>query len=101
VGVVYKAAARHLLRRKRPGLVVRLKPERRTRARQRAFWFPVIRHHLDANISVADKYGRKFPLWLEREVDRMTPARWLHAWDEATGRRIRTGAGMRSDLKVF
>jgi hypothetical protein len=93
---VYKAAARHLLRRKRPSPAFRLKPEPRTRAQVRAFWFPVVRHHLDANISVADKYGRRFPTWLEREVDRMTPARWLLAWDETTGRpkrRARASAG--------
>ena len=68
-------------------MVVRAAPERRTRAQVRAFWFPVIRHHMEAKISVADKYGRRFPTWLEREVDRLTPARWLLVWNEATGKR--------------
>ncbi len=83
---MYKAAARHLLRKKRPSPVYRLKPEPRTRAQLRVFWFPVIRHHADARISVADKYGLRFPTWLEREVDRLTPARWLLSWDEKTGK---------------
>ena len=84
---MYKAAARHLLRKKRPNPVSRVRLEPRTRAQLRVFWFPVVRHHVDANISVADKYGPKFPLWLEREVDRRTPARWLTVWDEKTGKR--------------
>lgn len=83
---MYKAAARHLQRRRRPTSVYRLKAEPRTRAQLRVFWFPVIRHHVDARISVADKYGLRFPTWLEREVDRLTPARWLLLWDDKTGK---------------
>jgi hypothetical protein len=92
---LYKAAARHLLRKKRPSPTLRVRPGPRTRAQLRVFWFPVVRHHADANISVADKYGLKFPTWLEREVDRLTSARWLTAWDEKTGKpmhRPRRGA---------
>jgi hypothetical protein len=66
---------------------VKLRPAApKSRAQLRAFWFPVIRHHTEANISVADKYGRTFPSWLEAEVDRLTPHRWLAYWDQTTGR---------------
>ena len=50
------------------------------------FWFPVIRHHAEVNISVADKYGLRFPSWLEAEVDRFTPQRWLVYFDQTTGK---------------
>ena len=84
---MYKTAARNLLRRRRPGASVRVRPPvAKTRAQLRAYWFPVIRHHAEANISVADKYGAKFPTWLESEVDRFTPKRWLEFWDQASGK---------------
>jgi hypothetical protein len=84
---VYKTAARNLSRRRRPSRSVKIAPPvAKSRAQLRMFWFPVIRHHAEANISVADKYGRKFPSWLEAEVDRFTPERWLGYWDKASGK---------------
>lgn len=90
---MYKTAARNLLRRKRPSPSPRFTPVApRSRAQVRVFWFPVVRHHAAANISVADKYGPRFPTWLESEVDRFTPARWLAYWDPASGKPRRTEA---------
>lgn len=84
---MYKTAARNLLRRRRPSRPAKVRPPvPKSRAQLRMFWFPVIRHHAEANISVADKYGLKFPSWLEAEVDRFTPRRWLDYWDQATGK---------------
>lgn len=84
---MYKTAARNLLRRRRPSPSVKVRrPAPRSRAQVRVFWFPVVRHHAEANISVADKYGGKFPSWLEAEVDRFTPVRWLAYWDPANGK---------------
>lgn len=84
---MYKTAARNLLRRRRPSRSVKVRPPvPKSRAQLRTFWFPVIRHHAEANISVADKYGLTFPSWLETEVDRFTPQRWLVYFDQTTGK---------------
>lgn len=59
----------------------------RTKTQHRKFWWSVIAHHAKTGTSIRDAYGKKFPKWLELEVERVTPERWLTSVSRKTGRR--------------
>jgi hypothetical protein len=58
----------------------------RGKAQARVWWYPVIEHHYLRNEDVRQKYGRKFPDWLDNEIRRFTLTKWLKYWDRKTGR---------------
>lgn len=60
-----------------------------TKTQHRKFWWSVIAHHAKTGTSILEVYGKKFPKWLEIEVKRETPQRWLKSVSRKTGRRSR------------
>jgi len=88
---MYKRASNFMQAMSRRGALnskpsgVRYKPPTRAEMRQR--WYAVIAHHLKANTRVRDHHGKKrYPAWLEKEVENFGPERWLAYWNEHTGK---------------
>jgi hypothetical protein len=65
--------------------------EPRTKTQQRKWWWPVIEHHYKIGTNVRDAYGKRFPGWLEDEVRRISPQRWLAYYNRKTGKRCQRG----------
>lgn len=59
----------------------------RTKTQQRKWWWSVIEHHHKTGTNVRDANGKRFPGWLEEEVRRASPQRWLAYYDRKTGKR--------------
>ncbi|VWX47975.1 hypothetical protein [Novosphingobium sp. 9U] len=58
----------------------------RTRAETRKWWYSVIEHHYRTNTSARDHYGKRYPAWLEQEVQSFGAERWLAYWGKKTGK---------------
>jgi len=58
----------------------------RTKAQIRSWWYPVIEHHSEIETSVKVKYRKTFPAWLDEELNRFSPEKWLRYWDRKTGK---------------
>jgi len=59
----------------------------RTKSQVRKWWWSVIEQHYKIGTSVRDTYGKRFPYWLETEVQRTSPQIWLASYDRKTGKR--------------
>jgi hypothetical protein len=59
----------------------------RTKPQCRKWWWPVIEYHSKSGTNVRSAYGKRFPNWLELEVQRLTPEVWLASYERKTGKR--------------
>lgn len=50
------------------------KPKGKSQVRK--WWYPVIHHH-KSTADIAKKYGRRFPIWLLSEIEKVGPLEWL------------------------
>lgn len=79
-----QAMSRRAAANSKPTRTRTYRPPTRPETRQR--WYSVIEQHHKANTNVRDLHDKKrYPVWLEQEVRKFGPERWLAYWDSETG----------------